>query len=628
MSLIKAFKCILILAIAILLIGLPSVDITNYVQSTITSKFIVFTVACLVLFGGFIAMYTFSKQKPITISKIDTFLFFLVGYITLNRYGIQPIHGFSIRFFELLGLVSIYILLRNLSRKAYMWLLLVIIISGIIQAIYGNLQLLGYYPSNHSGFKFTGSFFNPGPYTGFLVAVWPIALGMYLFKEKVKEQIQTQIGSSSKLTNTMLGYVFEYIPLLGVISIVLVIPSTYSRGGWLAILLSSLVLLEFRYHFIKNTLNKINKTKKGVLIILTLCLFFTGLFGTYHFKKESADGRLFIWKVSTEIVKDFAVTGVGFDRFKAYYMNYQADYFAEHGETQEALVADNTYYAFNDWLQFSVENGLVGVVLLFILLSVIFKLHIIGNQKYLYVVVCNTFLAIGIFAFVSYPMQILPIKLIIVILLFVLGSLEKKKWHSFSFESSSKYAFWMFKTVVFILSFIGIYKGMVYTKALDISFKQWQKASTNYQYGDYKSSIEQYAKAYTRLNKEGDFLMNYGKALSMVKQNKKAMQILEEAKRYLNTTIIETALGDAYKGLKQYNKAEIAYKRAANMIPVRFYPLYLQAKLYEENEENDKAIAMANTILNKKIKIPSTAIKEIKAEMKKILTKEPLGIKN
>jgi hypothetical protein len=40
----------------------------------------------------------------------------------------------------------------------YPWLMLAVIISGIIQAVYGNLQLYGYYPSHHSGFRMTGSF--------------------------------------------------------------------------------------------------------------------------------------------------------------------------------------------------------------------------------------------------------------------------------------------------------------------------------------------------------------------------------------------------------------------------------------------------------------------------------------
>ncbi len=99
-----------------------------------------------------------SKPKTIHLSKLDIILLTLLAYITLNRYMIQPNVGFSIRYLELLGLGVIYIVLRNVPSKSYIWFLLAIVISSIIQAIYGNLQLLDFYPSNHSGFKLTGSF--------------------------------------------------------------------------------------------------------------------------------------------------------------------------------------------------------------------------------------------------------------------------------------------------------------------------------------------------------------------------------------------------------------------------------------------------------------------------------------
>ena len=72
---------------------------------------------------------------------------------------------------ELLGLSFLYVVLREVSIKNHPWLLLAIVISGIIQALYGNSQLLGFCTVNHSNFKMTGSFFNPGPYAGFLVSV-------------------------------------------------------------------------------------------------------------------------------------------------------------------------------------------------------------------------------------------------------------------------------------------------------------------------------------------------------------------------------------------------------------------------------------------------------------------------
>ncbi|MDO5981569.1 O-antigen ligase family protein [Flavivirga spongiicola] len=616
----KVATFFILLFIIVLCIGLPQINITDYVQSTITSKFIVFALACLVIIGGGVALFVFSKLRTIQISKLDIILLFIIGYMSLNRYVIQSDYGFSIRYLELLGLSVVYVVLRIISYKNYIGILLAIVISGIIQAIYGNLQLFGYYGSNHSGFKLTGSFFNPGPYAGFLAAVWPITLGMYLFKEKIIEQVGPQIKGASKITKAILSSVFEYIPLLGIISVILVIPATHSRGAWLAVLISSLVLTEFRYHFIKHGIKKLNHIKKIALTILVLSVFFTGLLGVYHFKKGSSDGRLFIWKVSTEIIKDFPLTGVGFDKFKAHYMNYQAGYFVKHGETSEALVADNTYYAFNEWLQFVTENGLIGFLILVILMYTLLKIQVADKNRNLLLIIRGTLLSISVFALFSYPMQILPIKFVIIIGLSLMASLDIQKYTVFNRnKNSTPYKLLGLKTIALVFGILGILKGVTYIETLDSAFKTWKNGLTIYQYGDYQGAVDEYAKAYPILKKDGDFLMNYGKGLAMNKQNKEAAQVLEIAKQYLNTTIIETALGDAYKGVKQYNEAEMAYQDAANMIPIRFYPLYLQAKLFEESGENEKAVAIAKNILNKEIKVPSTAIKEIQAEMKRVI---------
>ena len=203
----------------------------------------------------------------------------------------------------MIGLSFLYIVLRNTAVKNYYWFLLAIVISGIIQAVYGNLQLLGYYASNHSGFKMTGSFFNPGPYAGFLASVWPIALGMYLFKEKISVQVQEQVNSNSEFLKTVLKYTFEYIPLLGIISMALVLPASQSRAAWLAVLCSSVILVELRYRTLKTIGGELSSGKKIIGSLLAICIVMAGLFAVYQFKKGSSDGRLFIWKVATEMIK-------------------------------------------------------------------------------------------------------------------------------------------------------------------------------------------------------------------------------------------------------------------------------------------------------------------------------------
>lgn len=613
-------KTILLITFLFMLICIPQINMRDYTQPTITSKFLIFSYFCILYFIIYAFVLINTKRQHISLSRLDIALVVLVIYLSINRYIIQPEYSFSIRYIELIGLSFIYIIIRSFNKTTCYWLLLSIIISGIIQAIYGNLQLLDYYPSNHSGFKITGSFFNPGPYAGFLVSVFPIALGLYLFKEKVTAQVLLSIKSKKhSILCRLIKYAFEYIPLIGIISIVIVIPATQSRASWLAVLASVLLLFEARYQIIKKFFKQLNAYKKTILTIATILSVGISLFGIYHFKKGSSDGRLFIWKVSTEIIKENSIFGVGFDRFNAHYMNSQANYFVRNGETTEALVSDNTYYAFNEFVQFITENGFVGFILLIALLYFILKTKTVKENNYLSVILKLSLLTICVFAFFSYPMQILPIKLVII---FLLASLTKLSTNKINLFEKTKISFQKpILKVCVIIGFlvIGVF-SFNYIYKLDNSFKNWKLALSSYQYGDYESAIEEYEQAYPELKNNGDFLMNYGKTLSIYKQDEKAIKILKQAKNHLNTTIIETALGDAYKNLKEYDKAEMAYKNAANMIPIRFYPMYLLAKLYEESEQKEKAITMAKTILGKDIKVPSTAIKEIKTEMKKIIS--------
>lgn len=54
--------------------------------------------------------------------------------------------------------------------------------AGGIEAVWGLSQLYGYAVSNHSLYVLTGSFFNPGPYSGYLAMILPVCLYQWLTK--------------------------------------------------------------------------------------------------------------------------------------------------------------------------------------------------------------------------------------------------------------------------------------------------------------------------------------------------------------------------------------------------------------------------------------------------------------
>ena len=65
--------------------------------------------------------------------------------------------------------------LQAFKLSAYFFTIL-LLISALVQAVWGMAQLYGYLPSQHNMFALTGSFFNPGPYAGYLAMLSPLAL--------------------------------------------------------------------------------------------------------------------------------------------------------------------------------------------------------------------------------------------------------------------------------------------------------------------------------------------------------------------------------------------------------------------------------------------------------------------
>ena len=57
------------------------------------------------------------------------------------------------------------------------------------------------------------------------------------------------------------------------------------------------------------------------------------------------------------------------------------------------------------------------------------------------------------------------------------------------------------------------------------------------------------------------------------------------------------------------------------MNPSLFFPKYQLARLYDETGQIEKAILTAKELLDKEVKIESSIIDEIKAEMYKIISK-------
>ena len=85
-QLISSMSIAIIFSILVLLfIIMPQINFNEFVQSTITSKFLVFSYACFAILLIFLAHLFYTKNKAIFVSKLDLVLFIFLCFILINR---------------------------------------------------------------------------------------------------------------------------------------------------------------------------------------------------------------------------------------------------------------------------------------------------------------------------------------------------------------------------------------------------------------------------------------------------------------------------------------------------------------------------------------------------------------
>ena len=142
-----------------------------------------------------------------------------------------------------------------------------------------------------------------------------------------------------------------------------------------------------------------------------------------------------------------------------------------------------------------------------------------------------------------------------------------------------------------------------------------------YNIGAYQAAKEEYEELYPELKNRGAFLFEYGHCLHKLKEYDSSVRVLKEAIQYSNDPMILNIIGKNYQALGEFEKAEEWLIRSTHRLPGRIYPYYLLVKLYTEPEfQNlEKFKQTASILLTKEPKVQSTAIKEMREEVRKLI---------
>lgn len=127
-------------------------------------------------------------------------------------------------------LVILWFLLRYLFSvwsPLPLLFLLIIIGTGFTEAFLGIKQLYGLATSNHSLFSLTGTFYNPGPYSGYLALTTPLCMGFIIQSGKHASESRWKVSS-----------LLSYGAWITLFAIAIVLPAGMSRSAWLATIIS------------------------------------------------------------------------------------------------------------------------------------------------------------------------------------------------------------------------------------------------------------------------------------------------------------------------------------------------------------------------------------------------------
>lgn len=479
-----------------------------------------------------------NNEEKITVTLTDFVIFGILLFLLLRGIYDKTELGFLLEI-SVSGIV--YLCFRNVPRKYLLYYIGVFVLTGIIQVIYSICNQYDDFLWYEKFSRIHGSFMNTSVW-GFFLSIQCILL----------------IGVRNRFIHKK---VFSFCLLLFIFFFLSLLILSQSRTGMLVILLigSIYILNKKNLLFIKN--------KWIVGILLTIAGGFA-LNEIYNNKKDSTNGRLLIWRISYEMIKDAPFLGHGTEGFYKKYMLYQGEFLKKNENKEYVQLVDDNRFAFNEYLKVLVEYGIVGGVLFLISLLIILLCSI--DWKSLYSGLCFLcLLAYGISSFFSYPFFLW--QFVFLFLFFVAGSNinnKKLQWHM-----SMKILCCL---VITFCSFL-----ILFFKPYNCKIKIWKDII--YSTANMKTKVNLLLELSPALDDTPDFLLDLGKRLNKINQIEKSESVL--AKSYMLFPNYEAALylGKVYGCDGKIQESELYLRIANNMIPHRVFPHFLLFCLYRDN---------------------------------------------
>ncbi len=423
--------------------------------------------------------------------------------------------------------------------------------------------------SHHALYPVTGSFFNPGPYSAL------IAMGMVMAIYLLNQQRNTR-----KIETWVSGFVL--------VDGCMMVALTRSRSAMVVV--GTMALYQCRAEL-----------RRYWLLVLSLVAL--GATALFWLKFESAMGRIILWWQSICIWMEHPMWGAGIGTFKGEYGKQLEVFFSSQSHVRNfSQYADAADFAFCDFLQLLLEQGLVGGILCLAIVCLSLR-RLYQEERVLFF----AFVALLVFSLFSYPFQLLPYQMLAMV--FVSRAARNTGWKSMPV--------WLRPLCLVSVGALAYWCHGIAKERVDAQQEYRQCAGLIH-----SSFVKDYYRLYPLCRDDKQFLFDFAKILQANQRYLDSNAMLRDGILVSNDPMFWVLMGNNHRKLRQYNEAVACYDTAFRRMPNRIYPLYQKMLLFQEIHNIKAMLAVAIYITTFQEKVSSPAVDEMKSMARSLLNQD------
>lgn len=556
-----------------------SIDTDLFVYPSL-SQILLSEICILVLFLCVVVHWIIVKPN-FPFGWIQLLVIIWCGYMAVHALFISDAELYRLFYMELtLSLLIIFpYLLRNnlISVKTLENGILLLL---VIQITYLILQYAGLLRISDSFFSLTGTNRNPNITAVLIASCIPL-----LFK---------RLKTSS--------YVYGYIALITLSFVYLYLLKCRTAYVGLSIVFVVVLLNTYR---VRTFLKRMSYKTKIICGILLVGLLMVSAFCLYGSKQDSSDGRLLVWKLSSRMILE-RPEGIGIGKYVRDYNIRQSRYFSEEiGTEEERKLAYSVNMAYNDYLEYGVEAGILGVSFLFsFYLVLIYRAY--KQHEIFPLAVITAFMTMSFVNFIYTSIQ--PWLVLLCYASIAIRNDDLKNIRFTKFLLPLKYA-------CALACLLVLYRQINITQA-QLELKRNQTALLSGKSVDIDkakslahviSTSEAYWRFMTELYfRKGDYAQAY--------------KCLMNASDYICDASVLIPLYTTCEHMNRASEGLRYLETLRNMIPQNLFSRYLMLKYYHEHSMLEQTIMLAKEITNMQVKIENEQSERIKHYAEYILS--------